>query len=447
MKKVLIIAYYFPPDSKVGGIRPAKFAKYLTEFGWESHILSIKDKYIENPEYTRLDEVKSITITRTSILPTAMDILLYLKRLVRPPTTNDNSTHLATNQDEKVLSNNKHGSLLKRSLNSLLELPDKQVGWFLPAVWAGVKIVRQEKIDIILTTSPPITDSLIGLAISYLTGAKLVTDLRDPIPLHTAKAPSHQTWLSNKIEAWLEKKIYQKSALVISATKKHTSFFINHFGDKYPNKFHTIWNGFDSSDFDDISAAPKIANKKFTINYLGSFYASRSPSYFLQALHNLITQKLIPENEIDIHFIGNVEQTSEGKTIDLIKKHQLHQTVHIQGQIPYKEALNKMREADVLLLIAPDDMNLYAVPAKTFEYMYANNNILCLSSNSPTSQLIQDVECGKVADVFSVEEIAECIKQFFLEWKANELQTDNSKIAKFERKNQTKELAKLLNTL
>jgi len=79
--------------------------------------------------------------------------------------------------------------------------------------------------------------------------------------------------------------------------------------------------------------------------------------------------------------------------------------------------------------------------------LYANNNILCLSSDSPTGDLIKQMECGKVADVFSVEEIAECIKQFHTEWKNNALQTNNANIAIFERKYQTEKLAKLLDSL
>jgi len=446
MKKVLIIAYHFPPDSQVGGIRPAKFAKYLPKYGWEAHILTIKDKYIDSTDYTRLKEVENVSVTKTAIFPTLMDIILYVKRLFTA-TKLDNSHYTATETVPDKYTKHRQDSLLKRSLNSLLESPDKQFGWFIPAIWSGMKIIRKEKIDVILTTAPPATVSFLGLALSYLTGKKLVTDLRDPLILHKSKAPSHQTWLSNKIEILLEQKLYQKSSLVISATDKHSSFFKAVYGDKYPNKFYPIWNGFDSSDFNELSTNNNKKTDKFTINYIGSFYASRSPAHFLQAVHNLISDSVISKDEIEINFIGNVEETSEGATIKLIKRHELDDCVNLQGQIPYRQALLKMSEADVLLLIAPADMNQYAVPAKAFEYMYANGNILCLSNNSPTGDLILQLECGKVADVFSIEEITECIKQFHTEWKNNELQTGNSKITMFERKYQTKKLAKLLDTL
>ena len=40
MKKVLIIAYYFPPRAAVASLRPLGLAKYLPEFGWEAVILT-----------------------------------------------------------------------------------------------------------------------------------------------------------------------------------------------------------------------------------------------------------------------------------------------------------------------------------------------------------------------------------------------------------------------
>ena len=445
MKKVLIVAYHFPPDAQVGGIRPAKFARYLPEFGWQPYILTVKEKYYEQTDPSRLKEIKGLPVTRTAVFITLMDIILFIKRLLpfsnhkKQPDKTDSATP-ATN------SATKDDALIKRILNSLLESPDKQVGWLIPAVWAGLKIIRKEKIDVILTTAPPATVSFIGLALAYLSGKPLVTDLRDPLILHIEKSKSHQTWLSVKIEQWLENRLYQKSAMVTSATDRHTDFFKNVYANQYPDKFYTVWNGFDSNDFKDLPAKT-TANKKFTINYIGSFYGTRNPHYFLQALHLLVTNNVIDKTELEVNLIGAVEYTQDGATKDIVAANQLEYCVNIQGQIPYKEALNKMREADILLLLAPADMNYYSVPAKTFEYIYANNNILCLTSDSATGDFIKKVECGKIADFFSVKEIEQCLQEFYTDWKNNKLKTDNLKIKTFERKEQTKVLANLLSSL
>ena len=40
LKTVLIICSSFPPQSDVGGVRPAMMAKYLPEFGWRPYVLT-----------------------------------------------------------------------------------------------------------------------------------------------------------------------------------------------------------------------------------------------------------------------------------------------------------------------------------------------------------------------------------------------------------------------
>ena len=42
-KKVLVLAYYFPPLGMGGVQRVAKFAKYLPLFGWKPLVLTVKD--------------------------------------------------------------------------------------------------------------------------------------------------------------------------------------------------------------------------------------------------------------------------------------------------------------------------------------------------------------------------------------------------------------------
>ncbi|MCS4471994.1 hypothetical protein JQ032_01445 [Clostridium botulinum] len=41
MKKVLIIAYYFPPLGWSGVQRTLKFVKYLKDFGWQPIVVTV----------------------------------------------------------------------------------------------------------------------------------------------------------------------------------------------------------------------------------------------------------------------------------------------------------------------------------------------------------------------------------------------------------------------
>jgi spore coat polysaccharide biosynthesis predicted glycosyltransferase SpsG len=58
-KKVLIIAYHFPPLGGGGVYRTLKFAKYLPLFGWEPIILSVSNPDSPVWDYSLLKEIPS----------------------------------------------------------------------------------------------------------------------------------------------------------------------------------------------------------------------------------------------------------------------------------------------------------------------------------------------------------------------------------------------------
>jgi hypothetical protein len=42
-RRILLLAYMFPPIIDAGGFRPLAFARYLPEFGWEPIVLTRPD--------------------------------------------------------------------------------------------------------------------------------------------------------------------------------------------------------------------------------------------------------------------------------------------------------------------------------------------------------------------------------------------------------------------
>jgi len=69
-------------------------------------------------------------------------------------------------------------------LGRRLLVPDENVTWNLTAIPAAIRIVRREGIDVVITTSPPGSNHLIGAAVKRATGARWVADLRDPLVDH-----------------------------------------------------------------------------------------------------------------------------------------------------------------------------------------------------------------------------------------------------------------------
>ena len=65
-KKVLIIAYLFPPIGGGGVQRALKMAKYLGSFGWEPHILTVEPEYHVSLDHSLLNQLPDgVSIHRT----------------------------------------------------------------------------------------------------------------------------------------------------------------------------------------------------------------------------------------------------------------------------------------------------------------------------------------------------------------------------------------------
>ncbi len=69
MKRVLLLAYLFPPIANSGTQRPLKFAKYLTQYGWEPIVMTASHCEAYQTDPALLDELpKSVRVMRVPML-------------------------------------------------------------------------------------------------------------------------------------------------------------------------------------------------------------------------------------------------------------------------------------------------------------------------------------------------------------------------------------------
>ena len=160
--KVLIVTLYFPPAGGGGVQRPLKFATHLPELGIETHVLAPDD-----PKW----------IHRDDDLPPPTLAWVHRVRFIGPAGRKPAEELHGTTGLERV---ERQAALFGRRLL----LPDENVSWNLTAIPAAIRIVRQEGIDVVLTTSPPSSVHLVGAAVKRATGARWVADLRDSIVAH-----------------------------------------------------------------------------------------------------------------------------------------------------------------------------------------------------------------------------------------------------------------------
>jgi glycosyltransferase involved in cell wall biosynthesis len=433
--KILLVAYYFPPDTEVGGIRVAKFAKFLPEFGHQPYVLTIQEGYIPCQDAGRLKDVIHVPIVRASVWPTLRRVVSQVRRIILEKLGVKRAVDLSRKIDPAPDVGRSSVSALtyhlRRLLISLSELPDRAIGWLLPAVWNGYRLIRKERIDLILATCPPVTGGLIGLCLSKLTSARLVLDLRDPLLLHEAKSRSVRTKASDQIERWLETWLIHSASRVISATEQYTRYLRHRFPGLPPERFCTIWNGYDSGDFPSPPSSESI-NGRFVVSYLGTFYFGRTPRQFLQAIGELVREGVLSRANIQIHFVGDVRQPEGIPIEELVRPTGLDGCVVIQDIVPYSESLSQMQKSVVLLLFAPEQY--YSIPAKAFEYLYARRWILCLAKDGATADLIRGTGTGTVVDPYDVPAIKRAIQDLYVRWEFGTSLIPEADVRPFERR-------------
>ncbi len=450
VKKVLIISYHFPPDAAVGAIRPAKFAKYLPEFGWQPFILTVKDKYYdEKDEYRLADLNNKLHIIRTSKLPNIRDI--YLKAKI-------NVTRIKRKKRqflEDILSydvvsqtnNNRRDfrSTIRRIVFSLLVwMPDDKTGWIPTAALRALQIIKKEHIDIILTTSPPKSVHLIGLILKFITGLHWCADFRDPwlAGLKIPKAHFVRTALSDKIEAWMEKSVAIRSDRIISTSEKITDAFAVRYPNANHNKFVTIWNGFDLEDITGLKGCKKY--HKFTITYTGTFYLGRTPKMLLKAISELINENKMAVENIYIQFIGNCKYAVGESVEKMIENYNLSKCIRIRDWIPHREALEEVSKSHTLFLLTSPAEHLI-IPAKVFEYLGLGANILALINEGPVLELLNNYENAIVVNGKDIAALKKAIMSFYISYLKSDRYGNADIPMIYERRNLTKRLANLLN--
>ena len=182
MRRVLVIAYYFPPMGLSGVQRVAKFVKYLPEHGWQPTVLTIEPAGYYAYDTTLLHEVKQagVAICRTA----SWDPTRFFRRHQTIP--------LPSEPQRRRLS----------TVSQLLFVPDNKIGWLPHALRAGRRLLKERAFDAIFSSAPPYTAHLIAARLSRQSGVPLVVDFRDDWvgnPRHVYPTPLHR-YLNGRLE-------------------------------------------------------------------------------------------------------------------------------------------------------------------------------------------------------------------------------------------------------
>jgi Glycosyl transferases group 1 len=171
-------------------------------------------------------------------------------------------------------------------------------------------------------------------------------------------------------------------------------------------KIHCITNGFDPAAF---AGAVRKAQARFVVAHTGELYAGRDPRPFLDAVQLLLQRDAALGERLSIEFIGNTSGCGFSME-EAIASRGLGSQVKLVGQVPYQESVQRMVDADVLLLIDSPNRNI-GVPAKLYEYFGARRPVIALAREKSDVHwaLRESGVPFRLANLNNVEQIASAL--------------------------------------
>ena len=411
MKRLLMIAYHFPPLAGSSGIqRTLRFAQHLPKFGWEPLILTAHPRAYERTSGDLMADVADGTIVRRAF----------------------------------ALDTARHLSLGGRYLGALAR-PDRWMSWKFGAVHEGSRMIREFNPSAIWSTYPIATAHLIGARLRRRSGLPWIADFRDPM----VQANYPPDPLVRSSFQRIEDEVFESAtACTFTTPGAAQSYRI-----RYPSSVERIMlleNGYDEETFAQAETDPIKTlvsdNRKVLLLHSGIVYPSeRDPTHLFEALGKLKAEARLPSGTLKIRFRAAVH---EDLLQELASRYDVTDMIECLPPIPYREALAEMLAADGLLVMQASNCN-EQIPAKIYEYLRSGRPILALTDpRGDTARVLYDAGLDTVARLDSVAEIMAALPAFVESIRRNDYSLPSQRaVQQASREGRTEQLADLLDSL
>ncbi|WP_410879282.1 glycosyl transferase family 1 [Myroides sp. DW712] len=425
-KKVLIVCYYWPPAGGPGVQRWLKFVKYLPDFNIEPIV------YVpEGANYPLID-----TQLEQEVDPS----ITILKHKIKEPyglakkLAGQRAQTMSSGMIPQVRNQSKWDKILLWIRGNMF-IPDARIGWVKPSVAYLTDYLKQHPdIETVITTGPPHSVHLIGLALKKKLQLKWFADFRDPwttIGYHKDLKLSDQ---AKEKHLALEHEVLNTADHLI-VTSKTTR---KEFETKTDKPIAIITNGYDVAHLGKIPL-----DEKFTLAHIGSFLSNRNPRVLWKAISELRRENPAFKAAFELKLIGKISED----ILNTLAEFKLVECTDNRGYVENQEALRQMRASQVLLLVEIDSDDTRAIiPGKLFEYMAAERPILAIGpEESDFFEIIQQTNVGKNALYSEKDKITEILLQYFELYQKKQLQVHAMGLQYFGRKRLTERLVSVLN--
>lgn len=406
-KKVLVIAYYFPPMGLSGVQRTLKFVKYLPEFGWEPIVLTTNSGSYYAYDESLMEEIEGVNVFRTN---------------------------------DKSKRQSKYPSTLKQKLgrfvNGIFLQPDSKIRWKKIALDTAASIMKEYEPDVIYSTAPPFTSHLLATELADKYGIPLVLDYRDQWygnPFNSMPTMFHKNY-NRKLE---EKTLYASNKIIVITREQKEKLLKNYKLLKH-NDINIVPHGYDSSDFKDIVHSQN--KNTFVITHSGMFQDNRNPKPFFVAFKQFVEFAKKDNFDVQLKLIGLMRKNH----LKIIKKLNLSNNVILTGNISHSESIIHLVNSNILWILQNDSVR---TPGKLYEYFGSGKPIIATMPKGYMRELALSSGVVITAEPEDSADILKAIKVYYELWKQNSLPKPNKEFLEgFDRKKLTEQLSQILSS-
>lgn len=414
MKHALFVAFHYPPEASSSGVlRTLKYTRYLAENGWRVTVLTLnRDAY-------------EITDTKLEAQIPA-DV-----RVVRT----------------KYLNTKRHLSIKGRYL-AAMAVPDSWIGWYPWAVAAGKRILGEDPVDLIYSTSPHATAHMIARRLARQANKPWVMDFRDP---WFEEPPEPGTpAIVHSFARRLERTTIAAASHVVASTPQLRDLLSQRYPER-AEKISAILNGYDEADFTDLPEVSKATSEVLTLVHAGNINAEfRDPRPLFVALRRLAARGELDVSKICLRFIGSGAYADSAAIKQCLNETDLTANVTFVPRIPYEASLQELMAADMLLLLQASEDTRDLVPAKLYEYLRAQRPVLALVLPGASGQVMAETGGGWAVDPSDGAGLDAVLLQAYRAWTDKRLdaqRADLNALRQYDRRSLTAKLAQVFNTL
>ena len=393
MPEVLLFSYHFPPIGGAGTQRPARFARYLPESGWNVHVLT--GPGTAEGRWTPRDRTLEAEVPRE----------MRLTRVPGEPPS-DRGWQVRTAR--------------------WLRVPTPwQRWWSTAAVEAGGTATDAKAI---WTIMPPYVSARPSSALARRLGVPWIADLGDPWALD--EMTIYPTGLHRAAACREMRTALRTAAAVVMSTPEAVERIRAAFPELSDHPVVAIPNGYDASDF--TGSDPYRSDGRFRIVHTGYLHTdlgrdqhrmaplrrlvggqvpgvdvlTRSHVFLVQAVERLLLEEPELADRLEVIFAGVLSETDRALAQQL-------NVSRLPGYLPHAEAVALIRSADLLFLPMhklPDRMRATIVPGKTYEYVASGRPILAAVPEGDARDLLLAAGTGLVCDPDDVDAMVEIIR-------------------------------------